>query len=319
MKPIALRLMLLAACACVKAFSQDIMLSEPLMAPLCTGPQLAGSAKNPRLNLLYRNQWPGYSPGFNSAFISYDHYYEKPHIGNGVCYSFASDTSGTTLHMLDFSGNYSWIIKGKEKEYRVSGKEPDRRIVAGIGLAALHGTIDKNRFLEIHPSAVMRTNFNAVDLSAGIGVIGSRFYAGISGQHLNYPNISPVKGEIKRLPAKISVIAASSPLVVPTNSSEAHVFFLVHYTRQGDSAAVNMGTGMIKGPVCWGIYYRNRDAFVLQAGLCFDRFRIAFAHDFTVSANHPVRTKGANEIGISIYPFGKTSDEEFPVFDFLAR
>lgn len=313
-KPVNTLLILLLVLLFCEGKAQDIVLSQPLMAPLHLGPFMAGSGKNPRANLLYRNQWPQLKGGTKFGYGSYEQFYEKQHLGTGAYYQFSSDTNGISIHKLALSGNYSIIIRGTQPEYRFSDKWPDHRYIGGIEIGYLHGIVDSEKYQDAFPNASLKNGFNAIDLGAGIAAMTKQAFIGISGQHLNYPNISVENGIVKKLPAKLTITGATT-VYVDSKKTKNFASFLFHYTYQGRTKALNMGTCFGYGPATFGLYYRNREAFVLLAGINLKRFSILYTYDWD-PVKRTVQRGATSEFGLVVYPFGKDDKKDFPSYIF---
>src|SRR5436189_5376057 len=95
--------LLLLPALTVKA--QDPEFTQFYANPLYLNPAFAGSAKCPRLNLNYRNQWPALTGTFVTYSASYDQHFDG--IGGGLGLLFLSDKAGEgTLTTTNISMMY---------------------------------------------------------------------------------------------------------------------------------------------------------------------------------------------------------------------
>ena len=71
------------------------------------------------------------------------------------------------------------------------------------------------------------------------------------------------------------------------------------YRRQADFQQLNMGLYVKKGPLVGGVWYRNRDAFIVLLGIQSDNLKIGYSYDVTISklAN---ATAGSHELSFQI-------------------
>lgn len=299
--------------------AQDVFHSQPFCLPVEENPALAGSRGLPRIAADYRNQWPRFNGGFRNISLGYDQYTDSLRMGNAVSYAYASDTNGVIHQRLMVAGNFCWIRKGAYEEYRVTERSPDTRFVAGASIAYLRGDVNQAAFLEQYGQYATRKNFNSLDISAGLAIMAPHYLLAVSGQHLNCPDVSTSSSVSRRLPAKLTVLAASSiPVSAGGRKSEVSGFIApcLHYTLQGDSSNLNLGLIFGNKFFRGSVFYRNREAFVLGAGFRFKKFMVMYAYDYAVLPKYQGRSGGANEIGLVIYPSKKETDEHFAGFEY---
>ena len=81
--------------------------------PLYLNPAFAGTHICPRLNLNYRNQWPGISGTFVTYSASFDQHSEALHGGLGLLV--VNDQAANSLKSTRVSGMYSYQLKVTRK------------------------------------------------------------------------------------------------------------------------------------------------------------------------------------------------------------
>lgn len=90
-------------------FAQDPEFTQFYANPLYLNPAFAGSANCPRVNLNYRNQWPGISGSFVTYSASYDQHVDN--LSGGVGLLVWNDRAGEgTLNTTNVSGMYSYQL-----------------------------------------------------------------------------------------------------------------------------------------------------------------------------------------------------------------
>ena len=71
------------------------------------------------------------------------------------------------------------------------------------------------------------------------------------------------------------------------------------YTRQGEFQQLNMGLYVRKGSLVGGIWYRNKDSFIVTLGIESDMVKIGYSYDVTMS-KLSVLSGGSHEISLGI-------------------
>ena len=90
-------------------YAQDPIFTQFYANPLYLNPALAGTARCPRVNLNYRNQWPGISGTYVTYAASYDQHVDA--IGGGLGLLILNDKAGQgTLTTTNVSGVYSYLL-----------------------------------------------------------------------------------------------------------------------------------------------------------------------------------------------------------------
>lgn len=299
-------LLILALCGVTGlTCAQDIALSQPYFAPLMLSPALAGGAKVPRINILYRNQWPRLDAGFRNVYFSYDQYSETVHGGIGGYYHQWRDTNGITNYGTYGSANFSLISGGGEI-----------RLVAGLEAGYVHGTLKFSEYNNA-PQGLYKSDIDYLDLGAGLAV-HSRRYSVIAGvQHLNYPVVGFNTDFSYRLPAKLT-IGATALIPLGGRYGESDVSPLVFYTLQGDTQTLMLGFMYQRNHILFSTAYRNRESWNLTLGVMFDRLRLVYTFDIPVSSVALRRPGGAHEVGFMLFlkPQERNRWKPFPSLEY---
>ncbi|HTF04263.1 MAG TPA: PorP/SprF family type IX secretion system membrane protein [Bacteroidia bacterium] len=288
------------ALVCVgQLVAQDISFSQPFFAPLHLGPSMAGGANTPRVNFLWRNQWPKFAGGFREMYFSYDQPVERIHGGAGAYYQNSRDTNGVTLHKIAGAVNLS-LITGNG----------DLRIVPGIEVATVVGGIDKTNFFSSQREVPLKPSLNYMDVGVSLFVHSTHYMAGVTLNHLNQPFGSFVLYDNSRVETKITAVACA---VIPIGGrhGETNISPMILYTSQADTQTFCFGFMWKKSIVAGSVYYRNRSDVIVGLGLKFDRLRIFYSYDMTVG-NLAGRTGGAHEISLMLFLKPRNDADVFP-------
>ncbi len=281
--------------------AQDPEFSQFYANPLYLNPAFAGSAKCPRIIANYRNQWPGISGTFVTQTVSYDQF--VPAIYGGAGIQLSRDVAGDgvlTTYRANLQYAYTFNLS---REFAMK---------AGIEASYFQKSLDWNKLTFgdqidrrkgfIYPTSDTPRggNVSNADFSAGILGFSENFFAGIAVHHLTEPNESLILSK-SPLPRKFtahvggrfrlgdSYNAASASFISPN----------VLYQQQGDFKQLNIGLYLSKGPIVGGVWYRNKDSFILLAGVQTDLLRFGYSYDVTVN-ELTTQTAGSHEISVAI-------------------
>jgi type IX secretion system PorP/SprF family membrane protein len=146
-------------------------------------------------------------------------------------------------------------------------------------------------------------NVSNIDFSAGAIGYSDMFYFGFAAHHLTQPNESLILGDETRLPMKLTghvgaVIPTSGRASMYTNN-DVKVSPNLLFRMQGTFTQLNMGMYVRKGPLVAGLWYRNRDAFIVLLGIQTDIIKIGYSYDLTIS-KLSMASGGAHEISLGI-------------------
>lgn len=282
------------------AFGQDPAFTQFYANPLYLNPAFAGTARCPRVCMNYRNQWPAISGTFVTSSASYDQHIRA--LSGGIGVLVMNDRAGEgTLNTLNASFIYSYQLNisrsfalkvGLQATY--AQKTLDwNKLTFGDQIDSRYGFIYKT--LEQQPN--LRKSF--VDFSAGILGYGERFYFGAAVHHLTQPEQS-FFGNNSRLPMKITGHAGA--VIKLTRSRFATPSTLspnILYQRQQAFQQLNVGLYFTRGPIVGGLWYRNRDSFIVLVGFQQSVFRFGYSYDVTISKLTNA-TAGSHEFSLAL-------------------
>lgn len=296
-----------SVCSTQQALAQDPEFTQFYANPLYLNPAFAGTARCPRVNMNYRNQWPSLSGTFVTTSVSYDQHVET--IQGGLGLLVMNDRAAqNTLNTLNVSGIYSY-------QQPISKKFS---IKAGLQATYFQKSLDWSRLtfgdmIDPRKGFIYETadvprggRVSNVDFSAGLLGFSDKFYGGFAVHHLNEPNESLIVG-VSRLPMKFTVHAgAKIPIQKRRKDAEANISPNILYRRQGEFQQLNLGMYVNKGPLVAGVWFRGllfgeryRDSFITTIGIQTDVIRIGYSYDVTISELTP-STGGSHEISMQI-------------------
>jgi type IX secretion system PorP/SprF family membrane protein len=296
------------------AKAQDPQFSQFYANPLYLNPAFAGSTKCPRVQMNYRNQWPGVGSFVTNSF-SFDQHIDL--INGGVGILATNDRAGeNTLNTTNISGIYSYELK-VSREFTLK---------AGFQATYLQKTVDWNKLnfgdqIDPRRGFIYQTSeipiyqgVKTFDFSAGVLGFTKEFYAGAAVHHLTEPDealtkrVLPndtTKKAISNLPRKFTLHAG---MIIPLDrrSDDVSISPNIMFMTQGAAQQYMLGLYANKGPMVGGLWYRhtnieeNGDAISLLVGLQHDIFRIGYSYDITISRLKVANTFGAHEISLGL-------------------
>jgi type IX secretion system PorP/SprF family membrane protein len=139
------------------------------------------------------------------------------------------------------------------------------------------------------------------DASAGLVLFNKYFFAGAAVHHLNRPNESMIVGDSK-MPIRVTGhMGAEIQLGRKSKySNGTSIMPNVIYQYQNGFMELSVGTYVKYGPVNIGVWYRNRDAFILTAGINTGKFKLGYSYDVTVSKLNNGVSGGSHEISLGL-------------------
>ncbi|MBR4738603.1 MAG: type IX secretion system membrane protein PorP/SprF [Bacteroidales bacterium] len=310
LKSVLLGVMLLGATA---ASAQDVPFSQFYANPLYLNPAFAGSAVAPRISLTYRAQWPGLVSAYTTVSASYDQYFSDLHGGIGAIIMTDRQGDHGVLNTNQIGVMYAF-------HFQITR---DIHISAALQTSVVQNALNWSNYLrfpsEIDPNLGFVSSIDGVqkpdnlkrtslDFNAGVLVSGNKWYGGLAVSHLTQPNQAFYSED--RVPMKITLhgggflnvseearrqssLGLGTPIISPN----------VVYQYQGGMHYFNYGVYLDWVPFLVGVWFRhgteNVDAFIFQAGVQQDYFKVGYSYDVTVSklANS---TAGSHELTLGL-------------------
>ena len=298
------------------SFAQDPAFSQFYANPLYLNPAFAGSNDCPRVNLNYRDQWPGIEKAYVTSSASWDQHIQG--IGGGLGIMVAQDRAGAgNLRTSHASLLYSYRLKINNTFAMKAGFEASYRMLELNWEGLTFGDMIDPQYGFIYPTSENIANnpksVSFPDFSAGLLGYSENFFFGCAVHHLTTPN----EGFISEspLPRKITAhIGGTLPLNRYKNSiTTISPNFL--YQKQQKFQQFNYGIYINRGPIVGGLWTRNSlnnfDSFILMIGLIQDSFKFGYSYDITVSELGNHNTLGAHELSFTLFMPCRSKSKSF--------
>ncbi len=287
--------------------SQTILAQDPTFTqfyanPIYLNPAFAGSNNCPRFAVNYRNEWPNLSGNYVTTSASYDQYVKNISGGIGVLVTNDQQGKGTiqtsmlglvySYHLkvnrkfsLMFGARASWYQKTLDWDKLTFGDMIDPR------KGFIYSTGDV-------PRGGKRGFFDA---SAGVVGYSKNFFFGFAAHHLNEPNESMIIGNSK-LPMRLTGhMGAEIKLGKKSryNNGTSIMPNIIYQYQQGFQELC-IGTYIKHNVFTTGIWFRNKDAFIVSLGINSKNFKIGYSYDITVSKLNNGTSHGSHEISLGL-------------------
>lgn len=284
-------------------YGQDPEFTQFYSNPIYLNPAFAGSRLCPRFVMNHRNEWPNISGNFVTTAVSYDQ--KVPSLFGGLGFMVLSDNAAKTLQTTRVSMMYSYHQKVTRKfalNFGIEGSYYQKSV--NWDNLTFGDMVDPRRGFVYQTNDVRRDQpVNNLDFSAGVIGYTEQFFMGASVHHLTEPNESLLQSsEPSPLPMRYTGhFGAILPLKGKMQYSETEETISpnVIYTRQGDFQQLNLGLYVKKGNLVGGVWYRNKDAFIVTGGIETDMLKIGYSYDVTMS-KLSIISGGSHEISLGL-------------------
>jgi len=285
----------------VSLFGQDPQFTQFYANPLYLNPAFAGSVRCPRFVLNYRNQWPAIPGNFVTYSASYDQHFDA--LGGGIGVLVNNDQAGEgTLITTNVSGIYSYHLPVSRKFSIKAGFQATysqrtldwTRLTFGDQIDSRYGFIYNTK------ETFGPNNVSFVDFSAGVIGYSEKFFIGFAAHHLTQPDQSFLV-PTSRLPMKLTGhMGAVINLGRKTRFNDpAKISPNILFQQQQDFRQINLGMYFQKSPFIAGLWYRNKDAFIILVGLQQGLYKFGYSYDVTISRLTNA-TAGAHEVSFAL-------------------
>ena len=301
----------------VNASAQDPAFSQFYANPLYLNPAFAGTNNCPRVNLNYRNQWPGIGTStYVTTSASWDQHIPK--IGGGLGVLVSQDNAGNgNLKTSHFSLLYSYRLKINNKFDMLAGFEASYRMIQLDWTSLTFGDMIDPQAGFIYPTqeqiANNPTSKNFPDFSAGLLGYSENFFFGFAAHHLTQPGQGFISES--KLPTKFTANIGGNFAFNKYSNSVTTISPNFLYQQQQDFQQFNYGVYVNRGPFVGGLWARNSvtnfDSFIIMLGIIQESFKFGYSYDITVSNLKNSNTLGAHEISFTLYMPTKTRSKSF--------
>ena len=291
------------------AKSQDHLYSQFYNSPNYLNPALNGQFDGDlRINMIYRSQWTNITGPLTYYSLSVD--YSMPQYGGGFGLLATRSSEGTAyLSKTNISGIYSYSVDFENAvlSFGLQAGVTNRKI--DYSKLLFGDQIDQNGIIPGGISEASALQFNNrffFDSGAGVNLVWGNFMIGASGQHLNKPD-ETFTGSKSILPIRLNGHLSyklnldrydedDGPSVIPS----------VVYNTQSNLRSISAGMQFKRRGINLGVWYRGEgrrhDAAVISLILdifvkkdYYDKLRLGFSHDATISTLNYTNTAGSTE------------------------
>jgi type IX secretion system PorP/SprF family membrane protein len=308
-------LALTALLLCVQGRAQDFQFSQFYAAPLYLNPALTGISQETRMGSVYRNQWPGLDYQF-TAFTAYvDHYSFDYKSGMGLSVSSFSEEF-LKLNTTEVSGYYAYNLQLSERANFQLGTQ--------ISYIQKRGTLENLLFgdqIDVFNQTTLPSSADAVGglepfsyFSVGLGGVltWDKLWVGISGHHLNRPNMAFYvrDGQTQHWPKYSLQAGYTIPLEEPEfweEGSGKFVHFMANYKSQGPFQFVDAGVQVLLNQLVVGAGLRGmpiqsdlpkRESVIGLFGLNLSSgLAVGYSYDYPIS-DVGSQTLGSHELSL---------------------
>lgn len=324
-------IMLISLLTLMQAHAQDHTFSQFLAAPLYLNPALTGVTRGAfRMNLAYRNQWPGVPGAFEYVNASIDSRVDFVNGGLGLMFNRSSEGQGYLTRNSVF-GIYNFIVP-------ISRGGTDISWFAAFGAGVTSRSLDVTKLKFGDQFDQWRQNLPGVSTAYGLVVNNNRLYPdfqagtafqvgnlmlGMGVQHMVEPDES-FTGAGSLVPRRWTFHAAwNQRLDNPYRTPNDPVLFQPTFMIANQSSFSTMNIGFVLKKNFWntGLFYRqsrgfaDNDAIIISFGfdtfrarhdknksrsrLMQDQLKVGLSYDATVSALGSDQTFGSVETAVT--------------------
>ena len=300
---------------CFQGKAQDFQFSQFYAAPLYLNPALTGISQETRMGSVYRKQWPGLDYQF-TAFSAYvDHYSFDHKSGIGLSVSSFSEEF-LKLNTTDISGFYSYNLQLSERVAFQLGTQ--------ISYIQKRGTLENLLFgdqIDVFNQTTLPNSADAVGglepfsyFSVGLGGVFTwdKLWIGISGHHLNRPNLAFYvrDGQTQHWPKYSLQAGYTISLDDPEfweEGSGKFVHLMANYKRQGPFQFLDAGLQVLLNQLVVGGGLRTlpiqsdlpkRESVIGLVGLNLSEgLAVGYSYDYPIS-DVGSQTLGSHELSL---------------------
>ena len=283
-------------------FAQDPEFTQFYANPVYLNPALAGSTGCGRVTMNYRNEWPQLTGNYVTYSASFDTYSKDINGGVGLMATYDQQAEGTISTTM-LGGIYSYNLKINRKTSLMFGaRAAYYQKFLDWNKLTFGDMIDPRRGFIYQTNDVPRGGKRGFfDVSGGLVIFTKQFYAGLAAHHANQPDESMILGESK-LPVRLTAhMGGTIPIGRRGRYSDGTSLKpALIYQYQNGFQELNIGAFVNYSSLNFGVWYRNKDAFVFIVGAKTDKFNIGYSYDLTVSKLGNGLTGGSHEISMQI-------------------
>lgn len=309
-------LFIMAISAFMQGKAQDAHFSQFYANPLYMSPSLAGSTDGARLVANYRNQWPGVEKAYQTYSLSFDNFFQSINSGIGfLLYQDKAGSAGLTTTNFGFQYSYNLVINDYWQiipgiQFTYGNKQIDfSKLNFGDEMIGNGGSGSWNR--------LNNEKANYIDFAASAFLYSSRYWFGLTINHLSEPNYTFLNEEMK-MPIKLVFFGGMNIWNEKSRSKESARSFSLSYRmqQQAQNTQLDIGVYWYNDPIEIGVWYRgvpflttnngsniNQDAIVALLSYNYGPFRVGYSYDVSISGLG-WNAQGAHELSL-IFEFNQ--------------
>lgn len=281
---------------------QDVQFSQIFSDKLYLNPAYAGTDYCPKLNLIYRNQWPGVQIPFVTYAASIDKY--VPALSGGVGFRIMNDKQGAgVFNQLNADFIYSYYAKMSQNlmiRFAIQGSIFQRTM--NTSDLVFNNMIDPAQGV-LYPNLENMSNetFLSPDISFATLFNYKKYFLGVTANHLP---IKVVDNHSEYLPFKITAHAGAA---IPLDFKDKKQSKLVLepnivYINQQDMNMLFYGMYFDVNNMSLGLFYRQNLRFHFDAMIMSYHLKVknlTFAYSFDLQLSRFIgHTMGSHEISL---------------------
>jgi type IX secretion system PorP/SprF family membrane protein len=282
--------------------AQDPTFTQFYANPLYLNPAFAGSNNCPRFAMNFRNEWPNLSGNYVTSSASFDRYVKS--ISGGIGVLVTNDQQGKGTIQTSMLGLvYSYHVKVNRKFSLMFGARASwYQKTLDWDKLTFGDMIDPRKGFIYSTGDVPRGGKRGFfDASAGVLGFSKNFFFGFAAHHLNEPNESMIIGNSK-LPMRLTGhMGAEIKLGKKSKyNNGTSIMPNVIYQYQQGFQELCVGTYIKHNIFTTGLWFRNKDAFIVSLGINSKNFKIGYSYDITVSKLNNGTSHGSHEISLGL-------------------
>lgn len=306
-------LLILFFCVKLSVFAQDPTFTQFYANPLYLNPAFAGSHGCPRFGLNYRNEWPNLSGNYVTSSFSYDQYAKN--LSGGIGLLVTNDQQGKGTIQTSMIGLiYSYHVKVNRKFSLLFGARASWfEKTLDWDKLTFGDMIDPRKGFIYQTSDVQRGGKRGFfDASAGVVGFSKNFFFGFAAHHLNEPNESMIIGDSK-LPMRLTGHMGAEIKFGKKSRYKNGTSIMpnIIYQYQQGFQELCLGTYVKHNVFTAGIWFRNKDAFIMSLGINSNNFKIGYSYDVTVSKLNNGTSHGSHEVSLGFILKCKAKPQTF--------
>ncbi len=298
-------LVLLLLMSLMHLYSQDVYFSQPNNKLLYLNPGFAGIEGDARVNISYRNQWPGSATSFETYYASYEQAVDALHGGLGLY--IMDDRSGQFMNLFDLSLIYAYKLQLSSKLFLQAGFQlsANQRSIGTDGLI-FPDMIDPTGI--VHPTEEIFGKLSKfyMDYSAGVVAYSGEWTGGFALMHLTKPEIAMSHAGEMQLSRKYTFYLNRNILVThrPQREDSWIISPDIQYSNQKPFSYFNYGFILSKSLLSAGMHLHNDLKFdhsflSFSAGFRNSFMRFTYSYDVLVTNSVVYRAPGGtHELGL---------------------